>query len=453
MRFLVALALASMLLLPACGGGGDGGVRTENGTKLLLFAVDSANWNMLTPMVENGELPTISRLLNEGSFGILKTGEPIQSPQMWTSIATGVTPERHGIETFVVKLPNEDRMVPVSSNLRKVKAFWNILSERDVTVGVVAWWPSWPAEKVNGFIVSQRAWPVQWSPHGVPFGATRDEYGRLVVEDFPGRTYPEGLYDRFEKYIVTEEDLTARDWGRFFGDLPNVDPVVAVDAMWVYAKDKSFADGGLALLQEMEPEVFAIFFQGTDVVSHYYWGYQTDKGYDVSEDDERRYGDVVRGYYKYVDEAMGRFIEAVGPNCAVVMVSDHGFETKDDLKVRWERGEEVRTKEGNKDVPWDHGVDGAFVFKGPGIKSGHSAADASVVDVTPTLLAYLGLPTAEDMDGRPMLDIFEPEFLAEHPVEYVPTYETGDRTGNDTPMESPLDEGMKEKLRALGYIE
>jgi len=447
-----ALLLLGVLLV-ALGCTGRREPEATVGTRLLLFGIDSANWDVMTPMIEAGELPTIARLTREGSFGVLKTGTPIQSPQMWTSIATGVVPEKHGITRFVAEVPGTDREVPVTSNMRKVKAFWNILSERGLSVGIVGWWPSWPAEEVNGFMIAQRAWPVNWSRHGIPFGAARDQSGRLLAQDFPGRSYPEDLYADFEQFIVTEEDVTAEELDAFFGDSRFTDPARQFHARWVYAKDKTFADGGLELLKRFEPDVFAVYLQGTDVVAHYYWGYQTDMGFSVPPNDERMYGRVVRNYYRFVDGVIARYLEEVRDDCAVLIVADHGFETKQDLKVRWERGEAIRTVEGGKDVPWDHGVDGAYIFRGPGIRSGHRGADASVVDVTPTILAYLGLPVARDMDGTPMVDVFEDGFLDANPIDHVDTYETGGPRGDEAPLESPMDEGLKEKLRALGYID
>ena len=423
-------------------------------TRLIIFAIDAANWNVLTPMLEAGELPNIAGLLRRGSYGILKSGVPIQSPQMWTSIATGVVPERHGITRFVAELPGGTKEVPVTNNMRRVKAFWNILSERDISVGIVGWWPSWPVDEVNGFMIAQRAWPVNWSLHGIPFGAARDRDGRLITDAFPGRTWPESLYEEFEAFIVTEEDVTTRELDQFFADSRFTDPSRQFHARWVYAKDKTFADAGLHFLVREQPDVFAVYLQGTDVVSHYYWGYQEDAGFTVRPEDARMYGRVVKNYYAFIDRTIGRYLEVVGENTAILVVSDHGFETKQDLKLRWERGERIRTEEGGKDVPWDHGIDGVIIFAGPGVKTEHRMVNhASVVDITPTVLAYLGLPAAEDMDGRPLSECFEETFLTQHPVVWTPTYESGEPLGSEFPIESPIDEGIREKLRSLGYIE
>ncbi|MBD3367945.1 MAG: sulfatase-like hydrolase/transferase [Candidatus Eisenbacteria bacterium] len=453
-RVLLRWILVTVVVAATAGCGGNGDEPAGEGpSQVLIFAVDAATWNVLTPMIEAGELPTFARLVNEGTYGVLQSGEPVQSPQMWTSIATGVVPEKHGITRFTAEVPGTDREVPVTSNMRLVKAFWNILSEHDVSVGIVGWWPSWPSEKVNGFMVAQRAWPMNWSLHGIPFGAARDERGRLLVEEFPGRTYPEELYDEFVPYIMTEEDVTVADLDRFFSDSRFTDPRRQFHARWVYAKDKTFADAGLALFKRYEPEVFAVYLQGTDVTAHYYWGYRREEGFEVSNQDARLYGSVVENYYRFVDGVIAKYLENAADDAAVIVVSDHGFETKRDLKERWERGERIRTKEGNKDVPWDHALEGAYIVSGPGIRKGHHGEQANVVDVTPTLLAYLGLPVAEDMDGEPMLHIFEEPFLAANPVETVPTFETGEPKDPEAPLESPMDEGIKEKLRSLGYIE
>jgi hypothetical protein len=67
-----------------------------------------------------------------------------------------VKPERHGIVDFTAINKDTGAAVPVTSNLRRVPALWNILSDAGRTVGFVGWWASFPAEKVNGYIVSDR---------------------------------------------------------------------------------------------------------------------------------------------------------------------------------------------------------------------------------------------------------------------------------------------------------
>ena len=78
------------------------------------------------------------------------------SPVIWTTIATGVEPEEHGITDFVV--PTESGDVPVSSSLRKRPALWNMLSRARRPVAALGWWATWPAESLEGaLILSDRA--------------------------------------------------------------------------------------------------------------------------------------------------------------------------------------------------------------------------------------------------------------------------------------------------------
>ncbi len=166
----------------------------------------------------------------------------------------------------------------MSANLRRVKAFWNILSEKGITVGIVGWWPSWPAEEVNGFMITDRAWPVAMSDGGVPLGTSRGIIDDVEIPDFPGRTYPDSLFDDFRRFIVVEKDVTHVDLDRFFADSQRIDAISDFYIRWVYARDKTFADAGLAYWTSWKPDVFALYLNGIDVSQHYFWGFQRSIG-------------------------------------------------------------------------------------------------------------------------------------------------------------------------------
>ena len=75
----------------------------------------------------------------------------------------------------------------------------------------------------------------------------------------------------------------------------------------------------------------------------------------------------------------------------------------------------------------------------------------SVYDVAPTVLALLGIPVPEDMDGRVAVEFFEPPFWQEHPVRTVPSYErpVSYEEGSGPKV---TDDKVLEQLRALGYV-
>ena len=147
--------------------------------KLLLIGWDGADWKLISPLLDQGLMPTLEDLVNHGVMGNLGTLRPMLSPLVWNSIATGKRPDKHGILGFMEPDPNTGGIRPVTSTSRKVKALWNILTQRGLRTHVVGWFGGHPAEPINGVCVSplyphpvaplDQPWPM---PGGRIFRAT-----------------------------------------------------------------------------------------------------------------------------------------------------------------------------------------------------------------------------------------------------------------------------------------
>jgi predicted AlkP superfamily phosphohydrolase/phosphomutase len=122
--------------------------------KILVIGWDAADWNVINPLISQGKMPALKKLMEGGSFGRIQTLDPPLSPMLWTSIATGFRADKHGIGGFVEPTPAGDGLRPVTTTSRKVKAIWNILNQEGWKSNVLAWWPSNPAEPINGVMVS-----------------------------------------------------------------------------------------------------------------------------------------------------------------------------------------------------------------------------------------------------------------------------------------------------------
>lgn len=95
-----------------------------------------------------------------------------------------------------------------------------------------------------------------------------------------------------------------------------------------------------------------------------------------------------------------------------------------------------------------HRVDGVFAANGTGIVRGETIR-AGIADVTPTLLAGLGLPVPADMEGRVLREIFDRPIA----VEYEPP-QSRDVAAAEKPMLSAEDEAvLASRLTDLGYLE
>ena len=151
-----ALALLGLLAAlgtdAACRRGSSG---PDAAPRVFLIGLDGLDPLLLERHAAEGRVPNLARLMREGAWGPLRSREPLLSPLLWTTIATGQRPQDHGILDFVEPGP-DGKAVPITSTRRRVPALWNVASEFDVTSGFVGWYASWPAETTRGFLVSDR---------------------------------------------------------------------------------------------------------------------------------------------------------------------------------------------------------------------------------------------------------------------------------------------------------
>lgn len=105
------------------------------------------------------------------------------------------------------------------------------------------------------------------------------------------------------------------------------------------------------------------------------------------------------------------------------------------------------------DISGTHAVDGIIIAVGEPFAAGATFDGASVIDITPTALVSVGLPVAEDMDGRPLVEAMTPAYLAANPVSSIETYETEVRLPSRSEGVESMSEETKERLRSLGYMQ
>src|SRR5690242_2870832 len=97
--------------------------------RVVLVGWDAADWQVIEPLLDAGQMPTLQSLIEGGVMGNLSTLRPMLSPMLWNSIATGKRATKHGILGFIEPRPDGNGIQAVSSTSRKAKALWNILSQ------------------------------------------------------------------------------------------------------------------------------------------------------------------------------------------------------------------------------------------------------------------------------------------------------------------------------------
>jgi len=447
---LIALMAIAPIPVAANPAQGPAVAGVPTGVHLLLIGLDGADWQIADPLIKAGKLPNLARLRSEGAWADLKSAVPTLSPLLWTSIATGKTPDQHGIIDFLVVDPRTGRKVPIASTFRKTRALWNIFSEAGRTVDFIGWWATWPAESVKGHIVSDR---LAYSLFGY----------RSRPEDQVGLVSPPSLLDAIGPLRVSEDAITLDDLRRFApftkAELEAARAKVVADPDQAYsdplnhlvrilASTRTYHAIALKLLREDHPDLLSVYFQGIDEVCHRFAQYIPPRPSWVDSAEYAKYHDVVTRFYEYQDGLIGELLEAAGPDTTVIVTSDHGFLNGSD---RPDFPPDVETKAGK----W-HRLYGVYLMKGPHVTPGR-IDPVSIYDLAPTLLYLSGLPVPADMKGRAVLDPIDAAFQRRYPLTTVATYETTPRAPASDLATVPgssaeIDEEILAKLKSLGYI-
>jgi predicted AlkP superfamily phosphohydrolase/phosphomutase len=449
-RFAAAALIALVVAVLGCGGG-DGTRRSPGHT--LVYGVDGADWDRALPLMRQGKLPVFARLCRTGARRTLTSlapppgGPEWLSPSIWTSVATGVVPERHGILNFVAPSP-DGRLQPVTSNQRRTASLWNILTARGMSVGVVGWLVTWPAERVQGYVVSSY---TPFVLNAGPDPANRPLKGTLVP-GVPHQVWPRELQTDLERLKVTpssipDSAIAEQFTGEALPAEPGEDAAKSVDGLrWSWAADRTYERAYRELAERppggRRPDLEMLYFGSVDVVSHRFWKYGEPATFAFGEVDRGEvaaYGPAVESSYRTMDETLGRVLAVAADSLRLLVVSDHGFRENRDPQ---------RNSSG-----W-HRPEGLLIANGPGIRADALLDRGSAIDVAPTVLYSLGLPVADDFDGSPELDLFTEAFRRAHPVESIASWEQeASRARDDAPVASPVDAEILERLRSLGYLD
>lgn len=393
---------------------------------VTMLMLDGATLDVISPAVAAGRLPNFGRILEQGAVLHLATLRPTQAEPVWSAIATGRLPMYNGIRSAVVYRVLGGAAIqllpdycfaqllatvgflteqPQTSNDLAAKPIWSILSDHNVPVGVIGWPLTHPATAINGFLVSEA-------------------FHRLseTEMDFEG------------PLAVSPRELLA-DARAALSTTAEPDPVALVSTMgapppvndYDTRRDRTqvVADRvHLQLLNAFEdraPSFLAARFPGIDAVGHLFLRFADPSAFgDVSEDEREKFGRVLDQYYGFVDMLVGREMKRLGPNDLLLVVSAFGMAPLSPGK------RVLENIAGNPQISGTHerAPDGFVLAFGPPVAPRVLAAGAraSVVDVAPTLLYFLGLPVGRDMDGFARTDLFKPAFTSDKPVTYIPSY-------------------------------
>lgn len=403
--------------------------------KVLLIGWDAADWKVINPLVERGQMPALASLTDRGVMADMETLQPVLSPMLWNSIATGKRADEHGILGFTEVDAASGAVRPVCSTSRRVKALWNILSQQGLRSNVVGWFGSHPAEPIRGASVSDA--------YARAFPGTNDPWPIM-----PGTVWPERLAEPLRNLRLRPSEIDG-DTVRMF-----VDRALEIDyskphligALRNVLAECFSTHAAATYLMEQEPwDLMAVYYIGIDHFSHSFMNFHPPRENWVAEADYEMYKEVVGSGYRLMDLFLDRLLTLAGPDTTVMVLSDHGFHS-DHLRPMT-----------IPDIPAgpaaQHRSLGILTIAGPGIVRDERIYGVTLLDIAPTVLSLFGLPAGRDMPGRVLVEAFE----TAPPLDRIASWEA---TAGDAGMHPagytmpPSDaELLLRQFVHLGYIE
>jgi Type I phosphodiesterase / nucleotide pyrophosphatase len=404
----------------------------SSGVRVRVIAIDGVDPHVIEELAAAGRLPSLSRLVS-GARARLTLDEtvPARDPaRIWTTIATGTTPDVHGVSGLETRrvagvqgsvavgessplsrsirgatdLLRLTRPSVASGSERRVKTLWEVAADAGLRTVVVNWWATWPASSSSdgAIVISDRA------------VLRLDLGGALDAEIAPASIY-EPLRQRWPS-IRSRATASARAASASLG--------------WGSAETRTVLDRSaeldtiqLELLREVQtssPDLSALYLPGLDIAQNALLG-PRETALAPSEVTARV--EALRDYVVFLDRLLA---EAIIPRDSEIVV------------LLTEPGRVATSATGL------FGMAGSFA-------AAHTDVEGREIDAAPTILHTLGVPLSRELPGVPLAPLFKPEFVERYPIRHVATYgppstQAIDRSGQ------PLDQEMIDRLRSLGYV-
>jgi tetratricopeptide (TPR) repeat protein len=406
------------------------------GRRLVVLGLDALDWRLVDELVARGQMPNLGRLLGRGASAVLLVPEPLISPVVWTTIATGVPPETHGVLDFLEPDPSGGPMRPVTTSSRKVPALWEMAAASGRSSAVIGWWATYPARAPSdGTVYSDRL--------------TEQLLG--LGSQVPGLADPPAADEAARSLMVRADQVTP-------AMLAPLVPVTADELRALSTGEDAWQTpiGGLAKLmsatftverlttRELErgTAIVLSYLEGTDTVGHLFGPYRPPAMPGTDASAAARFGQLVDRYHGHVDRWIGQVVAQLGREDTLVILSDHGFTWGAD-RPRVAAGVHTATA-----ALW-HRPEGFFFAVGPTVAPSNERHHLGVIDVAPALLALAGLPRAAEMPGRSPAWLGVDESTRAE-VSFAALIPPAQLATAPLPPEAVAEEMAK--LRALGYL-
>jgi predicted AlkP superfamily phosphohydrolase/phosphomutase len=265
--------------------------KRDRGRKRIVgIGLDGFPFSLAARLIDEGVMPHLHRMAERGTFKRIKSVYPTVSGVAWSAFQTGKNPGEFGVYGFVDLTRDFDLTIPNAGDL-KSPTMWQRLDEAGKQFAALGVPMTYPAPKVNGFMVS---------------GFLAPQLDERACSSAGVLSQLEGM--KYE--IDIDPGVAIQDPVRFKEDLKRV--------------AEARRDAALSLLnQDIQWDLFFVHVMDTDRLHHFMWNAVTDPG---SKDAGYFYD-----FYKKTDDFLGQVIRSMGEDDQLFVCSDHGF-----CELKWE---------------------------------------------------------------------------------------------------------------------
>ncbi len=261
--------------------------------RVWVIGLDGATFDLILPWVKAGHLPVLERLLNEGTWGEVRSTIPPITGPAWTSFMSGTNPGRHGIFDWVYRKQGSYEFHPVTAANSRQPSLWKIASAAGKRVMALNVPMTFPPEEVNGIIVS-----------GLP---------ATSLTTYPSQLAREILADNPDYVVYPDPGQAYSDQGiqSFLATLEK--SIQGQTRLW-----RSF-------MQQEKWDFAMLVYNATDVVQHAMWKFMSPNHPQHDAHKAEKYQDAILDTYRRLDTILGETIQSMDDDSVLWLMSDHGF--------------------------------------------------------------------------------------------------------------------------------
>ncbi len=259
-------------------------------TKAFIFGLDGGTWDLLDPLIDQGQLPAFAELRKTSASALTSTTWPAHTGPGWASFVNACMPGQHGVfQFFDTQEPSYRARITTTKDYGR-QSCWQWITNKGITTGLVNIPMSHPALLLPGY---QITWPLKQT---TSYCSPASLLGDLARN---------GCYFRSDLATMYRGELTY------------------IEHAFNFVSERMKA--ARHLLQNWSADIFQIVLTEADRVCHHYWQFSDPSHPLYTTDVPAHYITAINTIFKLIDAELGETLKILPDDCSVVVVSDHGF--------------------------------------------------------------------------------------------------------------------------------